>query len=193
LKGFLSRAGSVPLRKFYPHSSPTQKPPNPQIRGLRVRLLLFRRRSLRPLCDAREKPSSLQPGHLGRPLRPRLDAKHREPEANHGIPNPRTGATGLARRGRICRRTECNLPSGWRIARQRGGSISPFTDGLGPLIAPSLEPALDCSARICTGEHGHDWGDPQFGQPIRVRGVVGRQIDREPGRGGGSNKGAGSR
>ena len=36
-------------------------------------------------------------------------------------------------------------------------------------------------ARVGSGENGHDRGDPQFGQPVRMRGVVGRQVDREPG------------
>jgi len=36
-------------------------------------------------------------------------------------------------------------------------------------------------ARIAPGEHGHDGGDAQFGQPVRMRGVVGRQVDREAG------------
>ena len=37
----------------------------------------------------------------------------------------------------------------------------------------------NCATRIGSGEHGHDGGDPQFGQPVRMRGVVGREIDRE--------------
>jgi hypothetical protein len=37
------------------------------------------------------------------------------------------------------------------------------------------------AARVGSGEHGHDGGDPQVGQPVRVCGVVGRKIDREPG------------
>jgi len=39
----------------------------------------------------------------------------------------------------------------------------------------------NCATRVGTGEDGHDGGDPQFGQPVRMRGVVGRQVDREPG------------
>ena len=37
------------------------------------------------------------------------------------------------------------------------------------------------TACVSSGEHGHDRGDPQLGQYIRMRGVVGREIDREAG------------
>jgi hypothetical protein len=39
----------------------------------------------------------------------------------------------------------------------------------------------DCAARIGAGKHGHDRGYAQFGQLIRMRGVIGRQVDREAG------------
>jgi hypothetical protein len=39
----------------------------------------------------------------------------------------------------------------------------------------------NCPSRVISGKHGHDGGNPQFGQPVRMRGGVGRQIDREPG------------
>jgi hypothetical protein len=37
------------------------------------------------------------------------------------------------------------------------------------------------ATRIGSGEHGDDRGDPQFGQSVCMRGVVARQVDREPG------------
>jgi hypothetical protein len=64
---------------------------------------------------------------------------------------------------------------------QRNRAIAPFADRLGPLIAPSLEPVPNCAARVGSGENGHNGGDPQFGQRIRMRGVIGRQVDREAG------------
>ena len=64
---------------------------------------------------------------------------------------------------------------------QRNRAIAPFADRFGPLIRPPLEPVPDRAARIGAGKHGHDRGDPQFGQLIRVRGVIGRQVDREAG------------
>ena len=39
----------------------------------------------------------------------------------------------------------------------------------------------NCATRVGSGEHGHDGGDAQFGQPVRIRGVVGRQVNREAG------------
>ena len=62
--------------------------------------------------------------------------------------------------------------------------------GLRPL-APSphshLEPVPNRAKRIGSGEHGHDRGDPQFGQPISMGGLVGRQVDREACLDGGSD------
>lgn len=40
----------------------------------------------------------------------------------------------------------------------------------------------DGSARVVSGEHGHHRGEPQLSQFVRLSGVVGREIDREPGR-----------
>jgi hypothetical protein len=36
-------------------------------------------------------------------------------------------------------------------------------------------------ARVGSGEHGHDRGYPQLGQPVRMCGIIGREIDREAG------------
>jgi hypothetical protein len=41
---------------------------------------------------------------------------------------------------------------------------------------------------VGSGEHGNDGGDPQLGQPVRVCGVVGREIDREASLDGRSDK-----
>jgi hypothetical protein len=100
-------------------------------------------------------------------------------KADHGIPNTGTGTAGLTGRVRIGRRTHCNSPSGRRLSRQRIRARAPFADRLGPLISASLEPVPNCPARVISGEHGHDGGDPQIGQLVRMRGVVGREIDRE--------------
>ena len=64
---------------------------------------------------------------------------------------------------------------------QRNRAIAPFADRLRPLIRPPLEPVPDRATCVGAGEHGHDRGDAQLGQPIRMRGVIGRQVDREPG------------
>jgi hypothetical protein len=37
------------------------------------------------------------------------------------------------------------------------------------------------AAGIGSGEHGHDGGDPQLGQPVRMGGGVGREVDCETG------------
>jgi hypothetical protein len=100
-------------------------------------------------------------------------------KTDHSIPNPGTGPTGFAGRVRIRCRTNCYSPSGGRIPRQRSRAIPPFADCFGPLIAPSLEPVPNRFARVGAGEYGHDGGDPQLGQPVRMRGIVGREIDRE--------------
>src|SRR4029077_15437151 len=63
----------------------------------------------------------LSPGAMGR-------------ESNHGVPDPGTGAAGLAGRVEICRRANRNSPSGGRAPRQRSRAITPLTDRLGPLI-----------------------------------------------------------
>ena len=39
----------------------------------------------------------------------------------------------------------------------------------------------DRFARVVSGKHGHDRGDAQFDQSIRMRGVVGREVQRETG------------
>jgi hypothetical protein len=126
-------------------------------------------------------PSFLQLGRLGGRRGLDLPPSPVRRKTDHGIPNPGTGAAGLAGGVRIRRRTDCYPSSGGRISRQRSRAVPPFSDRLGPLIAPSLEPVPDGTTCIGTSEHGHDWGDVQFGQPVRMRGIVGRQVDREPG------------
>ena len=102
-------------------------------------------------------------------------------KAYHGIPNPCAGAAGLAGRVGLRRRTDRNSPSGRRTPRQRRRAVTPFADRLGPFIRPPFEPVPNGAARVGSGEHGHNGGDPQLGQPIRMRGVVGRQVEREAG------------
>src|SRR5580704_5219984 len=106
----------------------------------------------------------LPPGAMGR-------------KTDHGVSNTGTGTAGLAGRVRIRRRANRYSPSGRGVPRQRRRSITPLTDRLGPLIAPSLEPVPDSATRVISGEHGHDGGDPQIGQLVRMRGVVGRKVD----------------
>jgi hypothetical protein len=102
-------------------------------------------------------------------------------KANHGIPDPGAGTAGLAGRVRVRRRAHRNAPSGGRIPRQRSRAVAPFANRLGPLIPSSLEPVPNCATRISSGEYRHDGGDPQFGQSVRMSGVVGRQVNREAG------------
>src|SRR5271163_1413076 len=102
-------------------------------------------------------------------------------KAYHGIPNPGAGAAALTRRVRVRRRADRYSPSGRRVPRQRNLAITPFADRFGPLVPPPLEPVSVRFPGISSGENGHNRGDPQFGQPIRMRGVVGRQVDREAG------------
>jgi hypothetical protein len=129
----------------------------------------------------RERPAlsfwDIPGGHRGLDLSPGpMSGK-----PDDGIANPGAGAAGLAGRVRIGCRTDRYPSSGGRIPRQRRCAVTPFADCLGPLIPPPLEPMANCATRISSGQHGHDGGDPQFGQIVRMRGVVGRQIDREPG------------
>ena len=109
-------------------------------------------------------------------------------EADHRIPNLGASTAALAGRVRIRRGADRYTLSGGRIPRQRSRAVAPFADCLGPLIPPSLEPVPDCAARISSGKHGHDGGDSQVCQPVRVSGVVARQVDREPGFDGGSDQ-----
>jgi hypothetical protein len=120
----------------------------------------------RPAFSSRD----ISGGHRGLDLTPR--AVGREP--NHGIPNPGACAATLASRVGICRRTDRYSPSGGRMPWQRNRAVTPFADRLGPLIRSPLEPVPNCAARIGSGEHGHDRGYAQFGQRIRMRGVVSR-------------------
>jgi hypothetical protein len=41
---------------------------------------------------------------------------------------------------------------------------------------------------VGSGQHGYDGCNTQFGQPIRMSGVIGRQVDLEPGLDGRSDK-----
>jgi hypothetical protein len=99
-------------------------------------------------------------------------------ETDHG-PNSGAGAAGLAGGVRICGGADRNASSGRRVSRQRSRAVTPVADRLGPLIALPLEPVPNRAAGIGSGEHGHDGGDPQLGQSVRMCGVVGRRIDRE--------------
>jgi S-formylglutathione hydrolase FrmB len=56
---------------------------------------------------------------------------------------------------------------------QRKRAITPFADRFGPLIRPPLERVEDRAPRIRAGKHGHDRRCAQFGQLIRMRGVIG--------------------
>jgi len=69
-------------------------------------------------------------------------------KADNLISNPRTGAARVAGHVRIGRRADCNSPSGRRVPRQRGGSISPFADSLGSLITMPFELVPDCAECI---------------------------------------------
>ena len=102
-------------------------------------------------------------------------------ESDHGIPNPGAGAASLAGGVRVRGGADRNPSSGRCAPRQRGRAVTPFADRLGPLIALPFEPMPNRPAGIGSGEHGHDGGDPQVGQPVRMCGAVGRKIDREPG------------
>jgi hypothetical protein len=95
-------------------------------------------------------------------------------EAHYHIPNPVTDATGLAGRLRIRRRTDRNSPSGRRVPWQRSRAVPPFANRLRPFVRPPLEPAPNCATGIDSGEHGHDGGNPQLGQPVRRRAIIGR-------------------
>ncbi len=105
-----------------------------------------------------------------------LGSRSRHPEAGH-------------RHGRSCtsrwnsRWADRNAASGRCVPGQRSRAVPPFDDRLGPLIAPSLEPVPNCAASIGSGEHGHYGSDLQFGQLVRMGGIIGREIDRETGLG----------
>ncbi len=102
-------------------------------------------------------------------------------EPDHSIPYAGAGAAGLAGGVRIGGGADRDASSGWCVPRQRSRAVTPVSDRLGPLIPLPLEPVANRAAGISSGEHGHDGGDPQVGQPVRMRGGVGRKIDREPG------------
>src|SRR3984893_12736427 len=100
-------------------------------------------------------------------------------EADPGLPGVVACAAGLAGRVRIGRWADRDAPSGGCVPRQGSRTVTPFADRLGPLIAPSLEPVPNRAAGVGSGEHGQDGGDPQVGQPVRMCGVVCREIDCE--------------
>jgi len=102
-------------------------------------------------------------------------------ETDHGIPNAGASTASLAGGVRICGGADRDASSGRRVSRQRGRAVTPVADRLGPLVALSLEPVANRAAGIGPGEHGHDGGDPQVGQPVRVSRIVCREIDREAG------------
>jgi hypothetical protein len=102
-------------------------------------------------------------------------------ETDHGIPDAGAGSTGLAGGVGVGGGADRDASSRRRVSWQRGRAITPVADRLGPLIPFSLEAVPNRAARVGSGEHGHDGGDPPVGQPVRVCGVVGRKIDREAG------------
>ena len=102
-------------------------------------------------------------------------------ETDHGIANSGAGSAGPAGGVRVSGGADRDAFSGRRVSRQRGRAVTPLADRLGPLIPLPLEPMANSAAGIGSGEHGHDGGDPQVGQPVRMCGAVGRKIDREPG------------
>ena len=101
-------------------------------------------------------------------------------KADHGVSNTGTGTAGLAGGVAVGRWANRYSPSSGGMPGWARSAVTPFADRLGPLIRPSFEPVPNC-ARIIAGEHGHDGGDPEVGQSVRMRGVVGRQVDREAG------------
>ncbi len=109
-------------------------------------------------------------------------------EADHGITGTGAGAAALAGGVGVGGRADRYASSGRRVPGQEGGAVAPFTDRLGPLVAPPFEPMPKRLAGVGSGEHGDDRGDAQIGQRIRLRGVVGREVDREPGLDGGEDQ-----
>src|SRR6516162_6732120 len=90
------------------------------------------------------------------------------------------GPTSLARGIPIRGRADRNPSPGVRVPRQQSRPVTPFRDRLGRLIAASLEPVPNGAARIGSGEHGDNGGDPGSAS-LSACGVLGRQIDRERG------------
>ena len=138
----------------------TQKPPNPQIRGLKRQAttvsLAITSGMVRCSGKVHRSPMATSRAAVALDLPPSAMGG----EANDGISNPRRHAARVAGHVRIGRRADCNSPSGRRVPRQRGGSISPFANALGPLIPSSLEPAPNCATRVVLAKHGHDGAMP---------------------------------
>jgi hypothetical protein len=102
-------------------------------------------------------------------------------KADHGLPYSGAGAAALAGSVRVGRGTDRDPRSSWCEPRQQGCPVAPFGNRLGPLVLPFLVSVPNRTARISSGEHSHDRSDLQLGQCIRMRGVIGRQVDQEPG------------
>jgi hypothetical protein len=102
-------------------------------------------------------------------------------EADKGIPYSGAGTAALAGGVRVGRGANRDPPSGRREPRQQGCPVPPFGNRLGPLVPPFLVSVPNRTACVGSGEHSHDRGDTQLGQCIRMRGIIGRQVDREPG------------
>jgi hypothetical protein len=103
-------------------------------------------------------------------------------ETDHGIPNTGAGTASLAGRVRIGGRADRYSPSSGRVPRHGCCSVTPFADRLGPLIPLSLEAVPNGAASVGSDKHCHYGRDAQFGEQIRMCGIVGRQVYREPGR-----------
>ena len=110
-------------------------------------------------------------------------------ETDHGIPSTGAGSAGLAGGVRVSGGADRNPSSGRRVARQSSRTVTPVADRLGPLVSPSFEPVPNRAPGVGSGQHGHDGGDPQVGQSVRMCGIVGRENDREAGLDGRSDKG----
>jgi hypothetical protein len=101
-------------------------------------------------------------------------------ETDHGIPNAGAGSASLAGGIRIGSRTDRYPPSGRCVPWQGCRPVTPFADRLGPLIAPSFEPMPNRMARMSSGKHGHYGRDAQFGELIRMCGIVGHRFTVSP-------------
>jgi hypothetical protein len=112
-----------------------------------------------------------------------LDSSAKHHERGNRLRHPERGR----RLRKSCRWRPSRRPSsGRRVSRHQGRAVTPVADCLSPLIAPSLEPMPNRAPGISSG-------DPQVGQPVRMGGGVGREIDREAGLNRRGRSGAGSR
>jgi hypothetical protein len=114
------------------------KPPNPQIRGSKRQAAVAAWAITSAIVRWLVK-TQLSPSATSRAAVARLDSPPGTMcwEADHGIPNMSAGAAGLA--GRVGRGADRYASPGGCAARQRRGTVTPLTDRLGPLVAPSLK------------------------------------------------------